>query len=170
MRTLVVFLLLAVVSSAQAQGAPPRGTVAGVVGAGQTWDDEGSLGKGMVVGGRLDWRLFGSTSVEVAVDRLAHERSGEFFEAEGGSVMVGVSLLHRFSGARAQPYVLAGVDLVRHSGTVRFDAMAIPRESTDGGVHVGAGLAVAISERVEVGPEGRFCVLNAENNVDPAWA
>ena len=54
--------------------------------AGKIWDDEGSLGNGIVVGGRFDWRLFGGMSAEGAAEVLTHERSG-FFQAEGESVI-----------------------------------------------------------------------------------
>jgi len=168
---MIIFLsLVAATPSAFAQSDPPRGRISGIIGTGKTWDDEGSLGTGVVAGGRVEWRLFGNTGIEGAFEGLTHDRSGGFFESEGASAMLSVSLLHRFGPDKYQTYILEGVDLIHHSGTTRFNNLAFDRESTDGGFHLGVGFAVRVGERVEIGPEGRFYVLRAENGSDPAWA
>jgi hypothetical protein len=110
MRRVGLLVLALVVSGAgaQAQTVEPRGTAGVVLGGGRTWDDESNIGGGAVAGGRAAWRVFGTTSLEVSADVLGHDRSGGFFEAEGRSVILGVSLLHRFGDAAAQPYLLGG--------------------------------------------------------------
>ena len=169
MRVLFLLLMLAMAPDLWAQTNVSRGRVGGILGAGKTWDDEGSLGNGIVVGGRFDWRLFGGMSVEGAAEVLTHERSG-FFQAEGESVILSASILQRFGGMAWQPYVLGGLTLVRHSGTTQFDIFRSDRNSTDGGFHFGGGLAVQVGQRFEVGPEARFYIIHASNSSDPAWA
>jgi len=168
--TLLLLSMLAIPSEAVAQADPPRGHAGGVIGAGRTWDDEGSIGAGVVAGGRVDWRLFGNTGLEGALELLTHDRSGGPFEAEGHTAIFSVSLLHRFGRAAVQPYVLEGLDLAWHSGTTAFGNVRSERTSVDPGFHVGAGVAVRIGTRVEIGPEGRFYFIRPESSSDPAWA
>jgi len=149
-----------------------RGSISGVFGGGRTWDDEGGLGSGPAIGGRVEWRLFGTTAVEGSIDALSHDRSGGFFEAEGRTVFFGATLLHRFANdtSRAQFYLLGGVHLAKHSGSTTFDGVRIDRDSTDPGYHFGGGIAIRIGERLEVGPEARFYIIQPGNDSDPAMA
>lgn len=163
-------VLIALSAEAQAQSSEPRGSIAAIFGAGRTWDDEGSLGTGPVGGGRVDWRMFGETRIEASVDLMSHDRSGGFFEAEGRSTFVGVSLVQRFGAARVQPYILGGLHMVRHTGSTTFGGVRSDRESTDFGYHFGGGFASRIGERVEAGAEARFYMIQPENDVDPALA
>ncbi len=121
MRSLMVVLgiLLAAAPESAAQGDVPRGMVAATAGGGRTWDDESSLGTGIVVGGRVEWALFEHASLEGSIDVLRHERTGGFFESVGTSAILSASLLHRFGGGSVRPYVLEGLSLVRHSGRRR---------------------------------------------------
>jgi hypothetical protein len=172
MRQIALIVLSFVVSagSAAAQTPEPRGTVGAMLGGSQTWDDEGSLGTGLAIGGRGEWRLFGTTSIEASLDFLTHDRSGGFFEAEGTSAIVGASLVHRFGRATAQPYILGGLHVIRHTGTTSFDGVPTDRESTDFGYHFGGGLAVRVGSSFEIGPEARFFVIQPQTDSDPAWA
>jgi hypothetical protein len=168
-----VFLALSMLTLAPrafAQGDPPRGSVAGIVGKGQTWDDEGSMGTGVTVGGRVAWRLFANTSVEGAVELLTHDRSGRVFQSQGDSTILSASLVHRFGRAKVQPYVLEGLHVIHHSGTTRFDNRTFDFKSTDAGLHFGGGLAVRVGDRIEIGPEARFYIIRIDNDSDPAWA
>jgi hypothetical protein len=172
MRALLLFAaaLLVAAPPAYAQHDEPRGSASGMVGVGKTWDDEGGLGRGPSGGGRVSWRLFGNTAVEGALDALSHDRDTGLFQAEGHSTALSLSLVHRFGHGRAQPYVLEGLSLVRHSGSSRFDDLEFVRKSTDPAFHFGVGLAIKVGERLEIGPEGRFYVIRAGHGSDPAWA
>jgi hypothetical protein len=172
MRILACSLLLVagVSASAHAQSTEPRGTVAGIAGGGRTWDDESGLGAGAAVGGRVDWRIFRHTSLEGSVDSLSHDRSGGFFEAEGRTVFIGVSLVQRFGASSAQPYVLGGYHIAVHTGSTTFDDMRIERDSTGHGFHFGGGVAIRIGERFELGPEVRFYMIQPDSDSDPAMA
>lgn len=156
--------------TASAQSADPRGTASAIAGGGRTWDDEGGLGSGFAAGGRVDWRVFGNTSLEASVDTLSHARRGGFFEAEGRTAFVGVSLVHRFGSAAVRPYVVGGAHLALHTGWTRFDDVRIERDSADFGYHFGGGIAVRVTDRVEIGPEARFYMIQPENDADPAMA
>ena len=163
-----VVILFTAAAPAWAQPAAPRGSVAGLAGAGRTWDDEGSLGAGTVLGGRAEWRLFGNTGLEASLDTLSHDRRGGFFEAEGRTIFAGASLVPRFGRAAVQPYVLGGVHLASHSGSTRFDDLRVERDSTDFGYHFGGGVAIRFARRLEAGPEARFYMIQPESDSDPA--
>jgi hypothetical protein len=168
----VAALFLAVLSMsapAWAQAPASAGTAGGVLATSQTWDDEGSIGTGVGGGGRVGWRLFGTTSIEGSLDILRHDRSGGAFESQGTSTIGGVSLVHRFGRRVVQPYLLGGLDLVRHSGETTFDARRTPHHSSDGAYHFGFGAAARV-RRLELGPEARFYVIRVSNDSDPAWA
>ena len=157
---------------AQAQSPPPvfNSTAAAVVGGGRTWDDEGVIGDGALVGGRVDWRLGGRTFVEGAVERLHHERTGRF-TADGHTTFVTAALVQRFGGGAAQPYALGGGTIAHHSGTFGFlgDSKVSLAESTDVGVVFGGGLAVRVARRFEIGPEIRFFLLRPDDDSSPAF-
>jgi hypothetical protein len=171
--SLIVMFSVSLDATAQSTHADSRGAIAGVVGGGRTWDDEGSLGTGPVVGGRAQWRVFGTTSVEASVDALSHDRSGGFFESEGRTIFLGATLLHRFireESARGQFYILGGLHLAKHSGSTTFDGVRRDRDSTDPGYHFGGGIAIRIGKRLELGPEARFYLIQPGNDSDPAMA
>jgi hypothetical protein len=172
MRILACSLLIVAgfTAHARAQSTEPRGSVGGIVGGGRTWDDEGSLGTGVAAGGRVDWRIFGNTSVEGSVDSLSHDRSGGFFEAEGRTVFIGISLVQRFGSSAARPYILGGYHLAQHDGSTTFDDMRTERESTSHGFHFGGGVAIALGRRFEIGPEARFYMIQPDSGSDPALA
>ena len=172
MRILIGSFLALVCLAAEAGAQPPdlRGTVSGIVGMERTWDDEGSLGTGPAIGGRIDWRIFKNTSLEASIDSLSHDRSGGFFEAEGRTTFTGVSLVQRFGSNTVNPYVLGGVHLASHSGSTTFDGIRTERDSTNFGYHFGGGIAFLATERVELGPEARFYLIQPDNDSDPALA
>jgi len=154
---------------AQAADAPWRASVA--LGAGRTWDDEGSLGTGASAGAALERRLVGGTSAQVSVDALWHERGGGFFRASGRTALVAATLVQRFGRGAVQPYVLGGVVLARHVGHVQLDdGPRQPRRSVVGGVTFGGGLSIRPTSRIDVGPEVRFYALAPSNDIDPALA
>jgi hypothetical protein len=164
-----ILLVAALPSAALAQTTESRGVVSGMAGGGKTWDDEGQIGNGVAFGGHVEYRLFGTTGFELAIDRLPHTREGGFFESEGTTWLIQPTLLHRFGRARVQPYVLGGITMAKHEGTTVVGGISTNRKSTDFGYHFGGGFAVRAG-RVEVGPEVRFYVIQPDNDFDPAWA
>jgi hypothetical protein len=166
---LVIASLLTSAGAVSAQTTETRGSAGAIVGAGRTWDDEGQIGSGLAAGGRVDWRLFGNTRAEAAFEFLRHERTGNF-ESKGHTLLTSASLVQRFGGGPAQPYVLGGLTIAGHSGTNRFGDMATVHTSTDFGYHFGGGIAVRLGQRFEIGPEARFYIIQASTDPDPAWA
>ena len=164
----LIFMLFAPTVNGQTHES--RGAAGGLFGVGQTWDDEGSIGTGAVIGGRVEWRVFGTTAVEFSLDVLSHDRQGQFFEANGHMAFTGVSFLHRFGSSAAQPYVLGGLHLATHSGSTRFEDLRVERTSTDFGYHFGGGIGFGVGNRLEIGPEVRFYMIQPENDSDPATA
>jgi opacity protein-like surface antigen len=168
-----VVLSIALASSTGAQTLPdPLATgISGTLGAGRTWDDEGPIGNGLLAGVHLDRRLVRNTFIDVGVDWLRHDRSGRF-TAEGRSVLFGASIVQRFGHGAAQPYVLGGVVVVRHSGTFGFpeDGTFTRTDSTDAGLAFGGGVAIRVGARFEVGPEARFITVGTSNDSAPAFA
>ena len=146
-------------------------TVSGVAGGGKTWDDEGQIGSGVMVGGRVDRRLFGNTFLEGGLEVLGHSRTGRF-EAEGHTTFISGTLIQRFGHRAAQPYVLGGYAVALHSGTAGFpeDGLVSDTDGTSHGILFGGGLAAAIGDRFEIGPETRFFMLTSDDDSLPAWA
>jgi hypothetical protein len=164
----VLVLITTLPARAQSPAAAFNSTAAAVAGGGTTWDDEGKIGKGLLVGGRVDRRLFGNTFVEVSLDHLHHERSGRF-SAEGNTTLVTGAVVQRFGRGAVQPYALGGLTVARHRGTYGFlpDKVSLA-ESTDTGFLYGGGLAVRAGPRFEVGPEVRFFFLGSDSDSSPA--
>src|SRR5262245_58060288 len=174
MRTswIAAFTLLLTAGPAFAQGPSDfSSTAAGDISIGKTYDDEGQLGSGPLFGARIDRRLCGNTFLEASLDNLGHDRSDRFV-ANGHTTLVSASLIQRFGSAGTQPYVLGGVALAHHSGRAGFPELGIVNEttSTDPGVLFGGGVAIPIARRLEVGPEGRFYMLRADEGSSPAFA
>jgi hypothetical protein len=167
--TLALTLAIAPAAHAQTAAASPDWSAAAVAGAGRTWDDEGVIGDGAVVGGHVVRRIFGTTFVEGSLDLLHHERSDRF-SAKGNTLFVSGAIVQRFGRGRAQPYILGGVTLARHRGTYGFlsDNKVSPAESTDTGFVYGGGMAVRTAGRFELGPEIRFFLLEADTDSSPA--
>jgi hypothetical protein len=78
--------------------------------------------------------------------------------------------VQRFGQGVAQPYVLLGVLIAHHTGHVRFADTVAPRNSTDGGGTWGAGLAVNLGDRLELGPELRLLGTASDNEINPKLA
>jgi opacity protein-like surface antigen len=175
MRTIVAAITIWILGSvnawAQPSGTGFNSTVGGIVGGGKTWDDEGQIGTGLLVGFRADRRLFHNTFVEISIDDLRHERTGRF-SADGKTFIFTGSIVQRFGRGDAQPYVLGGVGLARHSGTFGFPELnqLSSTKGTSAGVAFGGGVAVRAGTRFEVGPEARFLILSSDTDSGPAFA
>jgi len=171
MTAVTILLATAVPIGAQSSRQAFDWSAAAVIGGGTTWDDEGQIGDGVLAGGRLDGRITGQTFWDVSVDYLRHHRTGGF-NADGHTTLVTGTVVQRFGNARAQPYALGGITVARHSGTYGFlpDTKVGLAESTDLGFVFGGGLAVRVGRQLEIGPEARFYILNADVDSSPAFA
>lgn len=69
-------LLVVCAGAASAQTTmSPAWTFGGTGGYGRTWDDEGQIGSGVLVGAYADRRIFEGTDLELSADYLRHKRS-----------------------------------------------------------------------------------------------
>jgi hypothetical protein len=157
MRPLLVTLTLVLVAApAHAQTVNSRSSFSAIGGSGTTYDDEGSLGKGWLIGGAYDHVLFGTTRVELSAELLTHNRDSGYFQSTGNTAIAGVSLLHRFGKGNAQPYVFGGVTLGHHAGTNTFVTARVHLSTTNPGTRFGFGLALRSGDRIEISPELRM--------------
>ena len=159
--------LLLVSSTAFAQGQESRGSVSAIGGFAKTLDDEGSLGRGWLIGGAFDRIVFGKTRAEVSLELLTHDRDAGYFLSKGQTVIGGLSLVRRFGTGGAQPYLFGGLTVGHHSGTNHFNGAPVKLSNTDAGLRFGFGVAIRAGERFEVSPEIRMNGFFVDNDSDP---
>jgi opacity protein-like surface antigen len=143
-----VFLLLALPLAAQQR----RVDVFGLVGVGATYDDEGSLGKGIAAAGGIGYRLTRRFGVEGEVNAFQSKRDfGQIvppFQHSGAHVMAN-ALVH-FGPQRSQFYLLGGVGLV-HVKNKTSD-----RSDDAFNLGFGFGFKFLARERVYIRPDFRI--------------
>lgn len=166
MRRVGIFTIIGIacVLAARPAAAQPRGYAFGTGGYGSVWGDEGSLGKGGVVGGGGGFAITGHLAVEGAVTASRHERAG-FIAWEGEPRAVTARAVYRFgrSDSSARPFVAGGIGYFRYPGTVtetRFDSPGAPPHivSRDWLVSgrafdAGGGVEVNLTPRLFLRPE-----------------
>jgi len=165
---LFTLLIACVARTAHAQPAESKTSVSAVVGGGQTWDDEGSLGRGWTGGAAIDRALIGGLRAELSIEVLTHDRTEGFLQADGHTLIAGASLLQRFGRGHAQPYIFAGATAGRHSGSRTFGDVRLEESSTDFGWRAGVGLAIRAGSKCEVGPELRMNGFFIDSDSHPA--
>jgi hypothetical protein len=152
-----------------AQSRESRGTVSAVGGIGTTWDDEGSLGRGWLIGGAADRVIFGTTRIEGSLEVLTHDRNAGHFQSNGQTIIAGASLVHRFGRGTSQPYVFGGLTIGHHSGTNSFSGTSVPLSVTNAGYRGGGGIAFRAGNRLEIAPELRWNGFFVDADPDPVW-
>jgi hypothetical protein len=176
--TLGIVMLAAVLSQQPASltATPPVSSlvVAGSVGRGTTWDDEGSIGGGMSAGANLEWRFRPRLSAVFRVERLGHERhlANDLVETEGGTLFGTGEIKYRFGSSAAAPFVTGGYGLAHYSGTLTQrigPAQTITRNSLSGTVVGGGGVDIPIGERLVLTPELRIFMCQPNDDVAP-WS
>ena len=168
MRSILFAVMLASAVASPLQAQESRGSVNAIGGFGKTWDDEGSLGKGWLIGGAVDRVIFGKTRIEFSAEVMTHDRSEGQFLSEGQTVVGGVSLVQRFGSGGAQPYVAGGLTLGHHSGTNTLAGERFPLSSTDAGFRGAFGVAFRAGQRMEISPEMRLNGFFIDTDSDPA--
>jgi hypothetical protein len=168
--TVILFFTLAGAASAQTAQPASRWAYGATVGAGQIWDDESSLGSGMLAGGYADFRLLRLTDLELSADYLRHKRGTGFFQAQGHMTIVGASLVQRFGGETIKGFVLGGPVVTSHSGTFEFDNRTSRRSGTHSGFMFGGGMTVRAARRVEMGPVARFVLVGVDDETSAKMA
>jgi hypothetical protein len=177
---IAALLLVPTLAAAQGPQSEAGAELFGVLAAGWLTDDEGSLGRGLDIGGGGAYRWRGPMAAEVQLGRLSTERrfeSGVEFDAR--LLQLSGRLLYHFSAGRTEPYVGGALGLTRFERTsvfpvqvpgpdgrpVRLGSEAFRRngnEFTWGGV---AGLRVPAGRRVQVRPEIAVLITRPSNFV-----
>jgi opacity protein-like surface antigen len=167
MKTALLFTLLFLAPTVLAQDYTSRGEVFGSIGGGKTYDDEGSLGKGLDIGGGVGFRLTPRFGVEGQVNRIDYQRdfdSGVRFE--GTAVFTTANVVYHFSTSRAQPYVVGGVGFVHHENRSQFPGDDfLPKRTANGfATNFGAGVKIFLSKNFSLRPEVRVLIGKPEGN------
>ena len=168
MRTTLLLLFVTFTATAVHAQTESKSSVSVVVGGGQTWDDEGSLGRGWLAGAAIDRALVGQLRAELSVEVLTHGRSEGYLQADGHTVIAGASLLQRFGRARARPYIFGGATGGHHSGSRTFVDVHSEESSTDFGWRAGAGVAIGAGSKYEISPELRMNGFFTDSDSHPA--
>ena len=168
---LAAVLLCCIPSSLWAQTAPdPRWTLGATGGFGRTWEDEGSIGSGWLIGGYVDRRLAQHLDLEVAADLLKNDRRDRF-QADGHTTYVSVQLIPRFGSRARNAFVMGGPTFAFYEGTTGFDDGSFRNEhsSTTFGWMFGGGFSFRTSRSLEITPLVRMTLMNVDSGSDP-WS
>lgn len=137
-----------------------RGEVFGAVGAGKTYDDEGSLGSGFNGGGGVGYRIRPKFGVEFELSGFRHERetsSGSLLFRGNGVFATGNAVYYFGSGTgRAQPYVIGGAGVLHKRNTSSFEGgPRLDFSGTGFALNGGAGVKIFVRPRFSIRPEFR---------------
>jgi len=157
LRHLAVFAaFLAVAAPLAAQNYTRRAEVYGQIGAGVTYDDEGSIGNGIAGGGGIGVRFLRRLGAEFDVNAFRHERNFSFGRLTGSGQFFTGNLVFHFTTGRVQPYILAGAGGLHSRLETPFSGTPVFRETTTFAGDVGAGLKIFANERWSIRPEVRI--------------
>jgi hypothetical protein len=168
----VLTSLLSFSSQSSAQSAErPSWTIGATAGGGQTWDDEGSIGKGWLLGGYAARRISRHVDMEFSVDLLRHERNtGPFsFQAEGHTTYLNAALVRRFGPPRSNFFLLGGGTVGIHNGKAGSGDMPAlnDADSTNVGFIFGAGGSFLTTANIEIAPLVRMTWMEVSDDSDP---
>lgn len=166
-KTALLFSFLFIAPTVLGQNFASRGEVFGSIGGGKAYDDEGSLGKGLDIGGGAGFRLTPRLGLEGHVNRIEYKRdfsSGVRFE--GTAVFTTANLLYHFSTSRAQPYVVGGVGFVHLENRSRFpEDDFLPKRTANGfATNFGGGVKIFLSKNFSLRPEVRVFIGDTEGS------
>lgn len=150
----------------------PRWTFGGTVGLGKTWEDEGGMGSGWLLGAYATRRLSRRVDLELAADVQRHDRSaaGEAqWESKGQTTYLSLAAVRHYGDRRSSWFILGGGTIGIHRGTAGFaDEPPVPRnDSTHGGLIVGTGLSFRTRRQVEISPALRMTLMGVDRDGEP---
>jgi hypothetical protein len=155
-----IVLLLACSAAASAQGFDYIGSVCGGVGGGKFYDDEGSLGTGVMYRLGGEWRPLSKLGLEADLVGI-HFTRDDAFNVSGNTQFFFINAVYYFSHFRGQPYLKGGTGLLRTRYDYSFPASSpqVFRGSKTGiAVDFGAGIRFFVNERWSVTPDFRVAV------------
>lgn len=176
MRTRIIFLLsflfVAATSATAQTTTDPQWTFGGTAGMGGTWDDEGGMGKGWLLGAYVDRRLSRRVDLELAADVQRHDRvpGGEAqWENRGHTTYLSLAVIRRFGGRSTNCFILGGGTIGIHRGESGFanEPPLSPNDDTHGGVIFGGGLSFRTRGQIEIAPTVRITLMGVNDDSDP---
>ena len=171
----IVLSLIAQAAPATPPPAPPAPvSIYGSIGAGKTWDDEGSIGNGISAGGGVDWRFRPKWSVGADVERVGHERDTTGLKWSGRTVFASANVAYHFAAHGISPYVGGGFGGAFHRGEL-LNRLMPPRgpgpltiSSSSSTMEYGTvGVEIPIGTRVVVSPDFRWTFCQAQDDSAP---
>jgi Outer membrane protein beta-barrel domain len=168
---LVIFAItLGLAENAAAQASESRWTFGATGGFGRTWDDEGGIGSGWLIGGYVDRRLSQNVDVEVAGDLLKNRRT-DAFEADGHTTYLSAQIIRRFGSRDANFFLMGGGALAIYRGTTGFSdgSFHMEHSSTNAGFIFGGGMSFHTASNLEIAPIVRMTLMYIEDDSDP-WS
>ena len=170
-RARVLILIFAITrplaEKAAAQASESRWTVGATGGVGRTWDDEGGIGSGWLIGGYVDRRLSQSVDLEIAADLLTNRRSDAF----GHTTYLSAQIIRRFGSRETNVFLMGGGALAIHRGTTGFSDGSFRTEhsSTNPGFMFGGGMSFHVDRNLEIAPIVRMTLMQIDSDSDP-WS
>jgi opacity protein-like surface antigen len=150
-------LILACPGLANAQGFDYINSVCGGLGGGKFFDDEGSLGTGVMYRLGGEWRPVIRLGLEADLLGIHFSREDDF-HASGNSQYFFVNAVYYFSHFRGQPYLKGGTGLFRTRYDYSFPASSpevFRGSKTSIAVDFGAGIRFFVNDRWSVTPDFR---------------
>jgi len=171
----IVIALVAQAAPATPPPAPPAPiSIYGSIGAGKTWDDEGSIGNGLSAGGGVEWRFRPKWSVGADVERVGHERHTQGPNWSGRTVFASVNVTYRFAARGVAPYVGGGfggafhrselVDLVAPPSGLKIPRTFSSSSTMEYGM---AGVDIPAGPHFVVSPDVRWTFCQAPDDSAP---
>ena len=156
--TIVITLLALLPFRAAGQDYSYQAKIFGGVGIGKFFDDEGSLGKGATYRTGVEWRPLSRLGLQGELSGVHHTR-GDAFNVNGNAVSFSGNVVYYFSRSRVQPYILAGIGVLKTSYNYGFPSIEARRFSvskTEAEVNFGGGLQLFLNRRWSLDPQIRF--------------
>lgn len=167
----VIFAIaLGLAENVAAQASESRWTFGATGGFGRTWDDEGGIGNGWLIGGYVDRRLSQNVDLEVAADLLTNRRT-DAFEADGHTTYLSAQIIRRFGSREANFFLMGGGALAIYRGTTGFSdgSFRMEHSSTNPGFMFGAGMSFHVANNLEIAPIVRMTLMQIDDDSDP-WS
>ena len=153
-----IALLVLVSFPAMAQDYLYQARLFGGAGIGKFYDDEGSLGKGWTYRTGAEWRPLSRLGLQGELVGIHHTR-GDYFNVRGDAAMFSGNAVYYFSRSRVQPYLLAGIGVLKTSynyGWPAGDPRRYSVSKTETQLSLGGGMQVFLNRRWSLDPHLRL--------------
>lgn len=150
----------------------PRREVFGTIGIAKTYDDEGSLGKGLHGGGGFGYRFTERLGAEVEITGFRTRRELSFTPAAfkaSGAMVLGNGLLYLIRG-RGEWYLIGGAGMLHIRNEVGFAGTPVNVAANGPAIDLGTGIKIHATRHLVLRPEVRLFMGNSEGAVEAPFA